>query len=79
MAEERNPLKVFGRVIGTYTGWEQVDDLTFMFYDFIPDEKYDLKAGDLAVDYESGSFQVTTDDEYVQGGDLLPILANPKA
>lgn len=61
LGENRSDLVVLGRVIGTFTGWDQGDTLNFVFYGFKP--KFEgMPEGDMNVDYEGGFFRFYDDE-----------------
>ena len=55
-------LVILGRTIGTYSGWDQMDTNSFMFYEFKPIDalKETLSPGDLGVNYSDGHFEYFT-------------------
>ena len=55
--QDRKELKIFDRAVGTFTGWEEVDDFVLAFYDFEPYEGFDMPKSDLTVDYVKGTFK----------------------
>jgi hypothetical protein len=59
--EKRVDWTVLGRVIGTATGWDQVDTFVMMLYDFEPAVDVDLPTGDINIDFENGVVE-TFDD-----------------
>jgi hypothetical protein len=59
--EERSNLILLGRDVGTFTGWDQGDTTSFVFYGFKPKFEGWLE-GDLSVDYENGNL-LFYDDE----------------
>jgi len=74
--EDRTPLIILGRVVGTHTGWDQVSDSGLLFYGFEPDDAVDLPPGDLFFDYHAGTYAVHDDEgAVVFGGDIVVPLA----
>jgi hypothetical protein len=60
--DERTPFKVLGVKLGTYDSWDQVDDLTLVFYDVKIDEGVNLPEGVITVNYEDGNFYMYDDN-----------------
>jgi hypothetical protein len=52
---------VLGRVIGTATGWDDIDGSDFILYDFVPTSEVDLPSGELCVLLEKGLFEMYDD------------------
>lgn len=52
------PLKILGIEIGTFEGWDQVDETTYHHYSFVPNSQFEkvLPAGDLSFDWVEGNF-----------------------
>jgi len=62
MSEEM-PLKVLGREIGTYTGWDGYLGTYIQFYDYKPNSYVSLEAWDcLIFNEETGMFQIIDDE-----------------
>lgn len=59
---DRYPFTVLGRDIGTGSGWDQIDMVQIVIYDFIPSFGVDLPRGDLSVEYDNGYFKMYDDD-----------------
>lgn len=67
MTDERSECIVLGRVIGSYNGWDQVDDSTICFYGFEPIlELSHIPSGDLGFNYEEGKFE-----SYADNGEII--------
>lgn len=65
---------VLGRKIGTYDGWDQVDDDQFVMYNFRSAFPA-ISDGDLTIDYSRGEFQIISDDgEVTWSADMISIL-----
>lgn len=63
--DERVEVDILGKTIGTCTGWDEIDTLILVFYDFVPDEvhKDSLIEGDITVYYDKGLIRYYYDDE----------------
>lgn len=65
--EDRVPISILGKEIGTGTGWDQLDSWAIIFYDFQPNDlgQQFLKQSkvkentDLCIDYETGNVELT--------------------
>lgn len=61
-ADERMPLQICGRIVGTYTGWDYFGDCAYGFYDFVPNAACNIPACScLFVNYESGQLESQND------------------
>lgn len=71
----RSELKVMGKVLGTYDGWDG-EMPAFAFYNFQPNEGINIQAGDLGIHYEDGMFDVSNPDtgDIHDTGSLIPFL-----
>lgn len=58
---ETNELKLLGRVIGTFNGWDGDMD-TMIFYKFQPAKTVQLEPCDLSVNYTEGTFKAYNDE-----------------
>lgn len=58
MSDKRCEWTIMGRVVGTGTGWDQMDTSEIIIYDFVPAEGVDLPVGDLGFNSENGIFYV---------------------
>lgn len=58
---ERIEFEVMGRVIGTSSGWDQVDTWAMHLYDFVPAEGIILPKGGVTFDFERGLATSYTD------------------
>lgn len=69
-------LKLLGKVIGTFEGWDQFGEMSFVFYDFIPTKNASLPiAKTLNIDLETGVIQQVDDNnKVIWEGNLLSIL-----
>lgn len=59
---QRIEVKVLGLVIGTASGWDELDTCVLYFYDFEPNNGINLPSKDLVVDFEDGLFMTYDDD-----------------
>lgn len=55
--KDRNETKIFNVGVGTATGWDQMSDWGVCLYDFEPYPGFDVPAGDIGVDFETGTIQ----------------------
>lgn len=68
-------LSIFNRKVGTCTGWDDIDHLHLVFYDFKPYEGFDMPQADLSVDYENGFFMNFNDDgDIIVQKDFLTVM-----
>lgn len=76
--DARIPLVVFGRTLGTFTGWD--GDLEWVVYydvEFDPKLNNNLPNGDLSFTLETGILEIHTgNNELRHHGDLIQILSN---
>ncbi|MGB3042502.1 MAG: hypothetical protein WBB98_04890 [Xanthobacteraceae bacterium] len=76
MSRERTTFKVLGHNIGTATGWDTLDGSDIILYEFVPDSRFHLPRGDLAVMFEKGTFETYDDDGNVTDSqDIVEVLA----
>lgn len=75
-ALERYPVTLLGRLVGSATGWDQIDTFQVSLYDFIPAEGINLpKTEFLTIDYESGKASTFNEaGERVFEADLISVL-----
>ena len=74
-SNERKPLIVMGRRIGTYTGWDG-DDEECVYYGFRYHSGVNLPTSDLSVNYKLGQFRVYDEQGTLTFQcDAIPILA----
>lgn len=67
---------VLGRKIGTSSGWDPADDLSFVLYDFKPYDGVALPTGDITVNYDKGVFEVYDEAGEVElTFDMIDLLA----
>ena len=79
---DRRELKLLGRIIGTYTGWDGDPGDSVWFYDFIPAEGINLKPTDQLMFLEiEGKFQTINEaGEVIEEWDAIETLKDvPKA
>lgn len=81
MGDKRVNWKVLGRTIGTGTGWDQLDTVDFIIYDFEPAQGISIPSGDLCVLYEVGKVEMYGDDgEVTFSADIVATLRDiPRA
>lgn len=75
--DERHPLKILGRTIGTYSGWDG-EDLCVIYYAFKPVDVLaaELPEGDINVEYENGYFSFyDADGQLYKRFDMIAILS----
>ncbi len=81
---ERSEWTVLGRVVGTATGWDQIDDSIIILYGYEPSAAMSVhfpidltaKPLDLGVDFENGWLETYADDgEVVTKVDIFEALA----
>jgi hypothetical protein len=60
---ERQDLVVLGRKIGTFTGWDQLDTVHLLFTGFEPLDALKLPKGDISINYDAGTFEITDGDK----------------
>lgn len=58
---DRSPFTVLGRDIGTGTGWDVIEFIQIVIYDFEPGAGVHLPKGDLSVEYDNGCFHIYDD------------------
>lgn len=76
MEDARIDAVVCGRKIGTADGWDQVENNFIVLYEFEPGTGITIPAGDLAVDYDGGRFEILNDDgEVTFEADIVATLA----
>lgn len=77
---ERENLILLGRIAGTCTGYDRVDDNALIFYEFEPVPGWMIPLGDLTVDYEGG-WLLQHDDNGVEitKTDISVLMALPRA
>lgn len=67
MMDERFDVTVLGEVIGTASGWDGMDYLEVLFYNFEPSNKISgLDGGDVCVNYNNGKFEYYNDEGLVE-------------
>lgn len=72
---EREPVSIVGYFVGTATGWDQGGDWQIVLHDFEPYDGFDMPAGNLFVDYESGGLSTyDTDGNETVNKDLVTVL-----
>lgn len=71
---------VLGRLLGSHIGWDEIDSLDMVFYQFepLPSSRGGtgkLVKGDLNINFETGHWAVQdADDDVVASGDLIELL-----
>lgn len=60
--DKREPVTILGKFVGTATGWDQVDDLAIVLYEFEPYEGFEVPTDNLTVDFVAGTVK-NYDDE----------------
>jgi len=77
--DEITTLEVLGRDLGTFVGYDQISDNTYIFYGFKPVSylHVDIPTCDLIVDYLKGWFSCESLDseEILKTMDMLELLA----
>lgn len=53
--------EVMGRIVGTASGWDQVDTFAMMLTDFVPAAGVVLPKGDVTFDFEKGLVTLYSD------------------
>jgi len=77
MQRTPEPLIVLGRDIGTFTGWDQIDDDMMVFYDYTPHVSVGLPSGDLFVSYGAGLVMTYDDDgQETSKNDLIDAIGH---
>lgn len=66
-------LELCGRIVGTFDGWEPIDDCHSLFYNVIPYSTVTIPAGDWSVDFTKG--WITVGDAAKQY-DLVTVLSH---
>lgn len=80
MQEPDPEVRILGRVIGTASGWDSLDQESMAFYYFDPVEGVDIPASEcLGVLFEEGRF-VTYDEEGKEtwSADIISVLRDVK-
>lgn len=75
--DARIPLVVFGRTLGTFTGWDG-DQEWVVYYDveFDPKLNNNLPNGDLSFTFDKGLLEIHAGEKLLHHGDLIQILSN---
>lgn len=75
---ERHPLIILGRTIGTYNGWDELEDPDFFVYEFEPAPSIPIPACDcLIIQYSKGTFEQTDNGgDAFATFDIIETLAN---
>lgn len=72
---DRIDLIVLGRKIGTCDGWDSVDELAHVYYDFIPIIGLSIPDGDLRVLYSDGKFETYADEgDVIFAADIIDTI-----
>lgn len=80
MGGDRFDVVVCGRLIGTADGWDGVDELTHVYYEFRPTEGLNIPDCDLGVVYGGGKFEAYDDDgEVVFTADIIDTIKHLEA
>lgn len=81
LSEVRMEVFMLGRHWGTASGWDAVDELACIFYDFRPATSVALPMGSLAFVLEKGTWEVYDDETgaVVNYGDLIALAAEMEA
>ncbi len=67
--KDRTETRIFNVAVGTATGWDQMTDWGVCLYDFQPYPGFEIPAGDIGIDFETGTIQhwdLTTGDPTVE-------------
>jgi hypothetical protein len=66
---DRTEVKVLGKIIGTMSGWDEVDNQAYIFYDFEPNDlgtkfiqDWTTSETSLVINYVEGTVAGTRDD-----------------
>lgn len=75
MSEDRVEFTILGRVIGTGTGWDKMEECHILIYDFESVEEYALPNGDLSVDFNEGKFEYHNEDgDVLNSFDIIQVM-----
>jgi len=79
MTDKRVEFTVLGRIIGTGTGWDEMDNCHLIIYDFQPGERFPhIPEGDLGVNFNAGTFEYHDDQgNMIASYDIVKELSNP--
>lgn len=75
MDKSRAVAIILGRKIGTFDGWDELENNVMVLYDFRADANIDIPGGDLTVMYDAGRLEIINDDGDVEWfADMLTVL-----
>ncbi len=80
---KRIDVTVLGTIIGTASGWDEVDIDCLMYYDFVPNldcshavlEKFPDKSDSISINYTTGVIEAYDNDKVIFTGNLTLHLA----